>query len=63
MTKDDAEWIEKFYNDFEAGYRALGRTYVRPVDYIERALRVLYGSNRKKLGAQYEGKKGYFHED
>ena len=43
ISKDDAEWIEKFYSDLEAGLS----NYTRPTDYIERAMRVLSGSRNE----------------
>jgi len=50
--KDDKDWIEKFYSDFEAGMYALGKVYVRPVDYIERANRILQGKRKPLLHQQ-----------
>ncbi len=55
VSDADLEWIEQFYKDLESGLEK----YVRPVDYIERAIRVLYGT-RKIHGFQHEGRKGYF---
>ena len=62
MNTSDLEFIEKFYTDIERGYSSLGKTYIRPDDYIERALKVLYGK-RKPLSSQHEGKTGMFHEE
>lgn len=63
-SQETLEWIEKFYSDFEAGYRGIGQTYTRPKDYIERALRVINESaKRSKLMNQFEGKRGFYHED
>jgi len=56
--KDEMDWIEKFYSDFEAGMFALGKVYVRPVDYIERATRILQGKRTPLLRQQ----EGYYHE-
>jgi hypothetical protein len=38
----DLEFIEQFYSDFERGMRSAGRSYTRPLDYIERATRVIH---------------------
>jgi len=59
--KEDLIWIEKFYSDFEAGMYAIGKIYVRPLDYVERATRILHGK-RSPLLRQQDGKKGYYHE-
>lgn len=61
-TQDDIDWIERFYGDIEAGYLSIGKTYKRPADYIERAMRIIKGS-RNPLKAQFEGKRRYYHED
>lgn len=62
VSEEDALWIEQFYIDFEKGQLSLGKEYTRPVDYIERALKVIYG-NRKVMKRQQEGLTGYFRED
>lgn len=63
-SKEDLEWIEQFYSDIEAGHKGIGKVYVRPKDYIERALRVLNNSKeRNRIANQFEGKKGVHNED
>lgn len=61
---DDLEWIEKFYSGLEASFRGIGQTYVRPKDYVERALRIMNNIvKRKRLMNQVEGRKGVFREE
>lgn len=63
-NRDDVEFIEKWYSDIETGFKGLGKTYTRPADYVERALRIMNGSKgRSRLLHQVEGKKGAHHED
>lgn len=62
-SKEDLLWIERFYSDFETGHTALGKVYIRPKNYIERAMKVINASKRNKLLHQFEGKKSFFHED
>lgn len=63
-NKKDIEFIEKWYGDIEAGFRAFGTDYTRPKDYIERALRIMNASKKKnRLLHQVEGKQNYFHEE
>lgn len=54
MTPEDLVFIEKFYADIEAGYTALGKTYTRPADYIERALRILTKGRKLPVRNQKE---------
>ena len=45
------EFIEQFYADFEQGMASAGKKYVRPADYKERAMRVIFKIlERKRLG-------------
>lgn len=46
---DDREFIEMFYRDFEQGMANIGKKYVRPADYIERAMRILTGIRNRCL--------------
>ena len=62
ISQEDIDFIEKFYSDFEVGYNSIGKKYTRPSNYIERALKVLYGNSRKPLSNQTEGKKGAINE-
>lgn len=56
---NDLEWIEKFYTELELGFHGIGKNYVRPKDYIERALRFINKSaKRNLLMNQIEGKRG-----
>jgi len=43
----DLEFIEKLYGDLEAGFKNIRKKYVRPEDYIERALRVMNRSHNR----------------
>lgn len=65
FSKDNAadlEFIEKWYSDVENGFKVIGKEYKRPVDYIERALRVMNNSKkRNKIYNQVEGK--YWHAE
>lgn len=60
FTRENSlEFIEKWYEDIEIGYLAVGKTYKRPDDYIERALRVMNNSKkRNRMSHQTEGKTG-----
>ena len=60
MNTDDKtlEWIEAFYLAAEKGLD----NYVRPDDYLERAIRVLTRAP-KTMRNQYEGKTGYMREE
>lgn len=61
---EDIEFIEDWYADIEQGFKSMGKTYSRPDDYIERALRVMNSSKkRNRILNQYEGKKGAHHEN
>jgi len=40
----DMEFIEELYRGLEVGFASIGKKYVRPEDYIERALRVMNNS-------------------
>lgn len=59
ISDEDRQWIEQFYAEFEEGQRSLGKEYVRPADYIERALKVLYGE-KKLIKNQISGLRTYF---
>lgn len=55
---DDLEFIERFYADIEQGFKSIGKEYVRPADYIERAIRIMNNSTKRpKLLFQTEGRK------
>lgn len=63
-NEEDVEFIENWYNNIELGFKALGKVYKRPDDYIERALRIMNESaQRNRLCSQFEGKRGFFHEE
>jgi hypothetical protein len=55
----DEEWIEMFYSDLERG---LEGKYTRPVDYKERAKRVLNGELRRVKGRISTDTKGNINE-
>lgn len=64
LSQEDADWIEKFYSDLEIGFNSTGKVYTRPADYIQRALRIINaGNKRNTLLHQFEGKRGFYHED
>lgn len=63
-NKDDVEFIEQWYKDIETGYKAIGKDYKRPADYIDRAIRVMNESSKRgRITNQFEGKRGHYHED
>lgn len=53
-SKEDLEWIEKFYKDVKYDFDRIGKIYDIPKDYIKRALNILYGK-RNIVGYHYEG--------
>jgi hypothetical protein len=55
IDEEDRQWIEDFYRDFEQGMKSIGKEYVRPKDYIKRALKILYGKKK--------GLRNYFNEE
>lgn len=62
--QNSLDFIEQWYADIETGFLSCGKTYVRPADYIERALRVMNGSKRRsRMLNQFEGNRGHYNED
>lgn len=64
MSDEDIEWAEQFYSDVEEMFKRIGKEYTRPVDYLERAYRILTG-NRNTVKSNIEGKRSgvmYFYE-
>ncbi len=59
ISKADLDWIEAFYADKESGWE----DYKRPTDYIERALRILYGKRQPYRCVQNEGRTKRMHSD
>lgn len=54
----DVEFIENWYQDIERGFKGVGKTYVRPIDWLDRAIRVMNESvPRDKIKNQIEGKR------
>ena len=59
---EDISFIGAWYEDVENGFKAIGKEYTRPSDWLDRAIRVL-NTPRGKMGNQAEGRKGYMHKE
>lgn len=58
LSDEDREWVEQFYTEWE---RTSG--YSRPVDYLDRALRVLRGDLKNRNTVKLYSYTGRRHDD